>query len=167
MVENIAEHSLQVAIIAHLLANIRNVYFGGNVNPDNIATKALYHDANETMTGDMPTPIKYFNPEIKDAYKNIEYVANKKLLTMLPKKLQNVYKDFLFSSDEESNNIIKAADKISAYIKCIEEEQVGNMEFKKAKSSIYKQIKLLKLPEVKFFMNKFMPSINLTLDELE
>lgn len=165
--ENIGEHSLQVAIIANLLANIRNTLFSGNVNADKIAVIAMYHDANETITGDLPTPIKYFNPEIKKAYKGLEKVANDKLITMLPEELRAIYSDVIFNEDSELLTLIKAADKLSAYIKCIEEEKAGNAEFRKAKEAIYSQLVGLNLPEVDYFLDKFIPSVYLTLDELE
>ncbi|MCX7842888.1 MAG: 5'-deoxynucleotidase [Clostridia bacterium] len=167
--ENIQEHSLQVAIIAHALAVIRNEFFGGGVNPDSIAVAAMYHDSNETITGDLPTPIKYFNPEISQAYSNIENTSKEKLISMLPEELKGTYRKILFLCDEdrEARAIIKAADKISAYIKCLEEEKAGNKEFKKAGASILKNISQIELPEVKYFMDKLMPSFSLTLDELD
>ncbi len=165
--ENIAEHSLQVAIIANLLANIKNTLYSGNVNADKITVIAMYHDANETITGDLPTPIKYFNPEIKKAYKGLEKVANDKLITMLPEELRAIYSDAFFNEDKELSILVKAADKISAYIKCIEEEKAGNTEFRKAKEAIYDQLTGLNLPEVDYFLLKFIPSVFLTLDELE
>ena len=167
--ENIQEHSLQVAFIAHALAVIRNKFFGGTLNPDKIAVAAMFHDSNETITGDMPTPIKYFNPDIKQVYKDIEDISKNKLLTMLPDELKDIYRDILFGAeqDKEVQEIVKAADKISAYIKCIEEQKAGNREFKKAGSAIHKAISQIELPEVKYFMEKFMPSFSLTLDELD
>ena len=126
--ENIMEHSEQVAEIAHALAMIRNTYYGGNLNPDRIAVIALYHEASEVITGDLPTPIKYYNPDINSAYKNLEHIANNKLLTMLPDELKPMYKDYI-EPDEESYKIVKDADKLAAYIKCIEETKVGNKEF--------------------------------------
>jgi 5'-deoxynucleotidase len=165
--ENIAEHSLQVAIIAHLLANIKNTYFDGKLDPDRVAAIAMYHDVNETITGDLPTPIKYFNPEIKKAYKSIEKIANEKLISMLPEELRSIYGKLVFNEDEEVIKIIKATDKLSAYIKCIEEEKAGNSEFRKAKDSIYEQLTAVNLPEVEFFMEKLIPSVSLTLDELD
>ncbi len=165
--ENIAEHSLQVSVIAHLLANIKNTLFSGNLNAEKIAAIAMYHDANETITGDLPTPIKYFNPEIKKAYKALEKIASDKLITMLPEELRAVYSNIIFNDESELLIIIKAADKLSAYIKCIEEEKAGNTEFRKAKEAIYNQLIEFNLPEVDYFLNKFIPSVYLTLDELE
>ncbi|MGI6777721.1 MAG: 5'-deoxynucleotidase [Acetivibrionales bacterium] len=167
--ENIQEHSLQVAIIAHALAIIRNTFFQGSVNADRVAVLAMFHDCNEIITGDMPTPIKYFNPEICQAYKNVEAVSKQKLLAMLPDELKKSYSEIIFH--ENANDlywkIVKSADRISAYIKCIEEVKAGNSEFKKASDSIYKSIKDIDLPEVKYFMDNFIPSYSLTLDELD
>jgi len=166
-IENIQEHSHQVSVIAHALAVIRNVYFGGNVNPERIAVLALYHDSNEALTGDMPTPIKYFNPLMQKAYKDMEDISKEKLLTMLPEELRDVYRGILFydeSSDE--GRIVKAADRICAYIKCLEEEKAGNTEFKKAAEATVKKIKNMNMPEADYFMEHFIPSFRLTLDEL-
>ncbi|MCX7710970.1 MAG: 5'-deoxynucleotidase [Clostridia bacterium] len=167
--ENIQEHSLQVGVIAHALAVICNKFFGGNLNPDRVAVLGIYHDANETITGDMPTPIKYFNPDIRKAYKDVEVISKTKLIHMLPEELREVYSDILLHEKDEERcwQIVKAADRISAYIKCLEEEKAGNREFKKAGESIYESIIRIKLPEVKYFMEKFMPSFTLTLDELD
>ncbi|HHW48960.1 MAG TPA: 5'-deoxynucleotidase [Clostridiaceae bacterium] len=167
--ENIQEHSLQVAIISHALAVIKNKLFGGNVNTDRAAVLGIFHDCNEILTGDMPTPIKYFNPEIRQAYKNVENVSKQKLLSMLPEELAESYSPLLFhsSADDELWMLVKAADKIAAYIKCIEEMKAGNREFKKAGDSIYKIIEEFNLPEVKYFIEHFLPSFSLTLDELE
>ena len=165
--ENIQEHSLQTAMIAHGLALIKNKYFNGNVNAEKIALYAIFHDCNETIIGDLPTPIKYFNPEISEAYKKLENVSKEKLLTMLPQGLQKEYREILFY-DENSmeGRIIKAADRICAYLKCIEEIKAGNSEFKKAKNATLKKIKEIDLPEVKYFMDHFINNFRLTLDEL-
>jgi 5'-deoxynucleotidase len=167
--ENIQEHSLQVAVIAHALAVIRNKAFGGDVNADKITVRAIFHDSNETITGDMPTPIKYFNPSIKQAYKAVEEVSKTKLVSMLPDDIKDVYSELFFytDKDKECEAIIKAADRISAYIKCIEEEKAGNREFKKASELIYERIMQIDMPEVGYFMEKFMPSFFLSLDELD
>ncbi|WP_083197745.1 5'-deoxynucleotidase [Thermoclostridium stercorarium] len=166
-VENIQEHSLQVAMIAHGLAVISNVFFGKNVNAERVAVWAIYHDCNETLTGDMPTPIKYFNPSIQKAYKDLEKVSKEKLLSMLPEEMVPVYRDILFY-DESSyeGKIVKAADRICAYIKCIEEEKAGNMEFKKAAETTLKKIKEMNMPEIEYFFKYFIPGFRLTLDEL-
>jgi 5'-deoxynucleotidase len=167
--ENIQEHSLQVAVIAHALAVIKNEFFDGDTNPERIAVLGVFHDCNEIITGDLPTPIKYHNPGISSAYKDIETISKKKLLSMLPEELVGTYSSILFhdEQDREGWKLVKAADRISAYIKCVEEEKAGNREFKKASESIYQSIMEIDLPEVHYFMEKFMPSFYLTLDELE
>jgi len=167
--ENIQEHSLQVAMIAHALALIRNTFFGGSINSDRVAVLGLYHDCNEIITGDLPTPVKYFNPQISKAYKDVEEISKRKILSMLPVELQDSYKEILFHEelDPEAWKIVKAADRISAYIKCLEEIKAGNMEFKKASETIYETISKIDLPEVEYFMKNFIPSFSLTLDELE
>lgn len=167
--ENIQEHSLNVAMIAHALAVIKNKLYGGNLNEGKVAVLAMYHDCNEIITGDMPTPIKYHNPEIKQAYKNVEEVSKKKLLSMLPEELKESYSSILFyeGSEDDYRKIVKASDKISAYIKCLEEIKAGNNEFKKAGESILHTINQIDLPEVKYFMKYFIPSFCLTLDELD
>ncbi len=167
--ENIQEHSLQVAVIAHALAVIRNSIYNGNINPDRVAVMGMYHDCNETITGDMPTPIKYFNPEISKAYEDVEAISRRKLLGMLPEELQEAYRGVIFrqEGDEECWRLVKAADRISAYLKCTEEEKAGNKEFKKAGQAILNSIRQIELPEVKYFMDKFVPSFALTLDELD
>jgi 5'-deoxynucleotidase len=166
--ENIQEHSLQVAMIAHGLALIKNKFYGGDLDPERISILAMFHEASEVITGDLATPIKYFNPEIKRAYKEIERVANKKLLDMLPHGLKEEYQSLFFigQGDMEHWNIVKAADKICAYLKCVEEMKAGNKEFSKAKKAIESQIQAMDRPEVKYFMECFVPSFSLTLDEL-
>ena len=167
--ENIAEHSAQVAQIAHALALIKNRMFGGNLNADRIASAALYHETSEVLTGDLPTPIKYYNPEIRQSYKSIEKVANDKLLSMLPNELREDYRT-LVELDENSYEyrLVKAADKISAYIKCLEEMKSGNREFAKAEKTLKKEVdSLCSLEEVKYFCDTFLPTFKKTLDELE
>ena len=167
--ENIAEHSAQVAQIAHALAIIKNRMFGGNVNADRIASAALYHEASEVLTGDLPTPIKYYNPEIRKSYKDIEKIANDKLLSMLPPELQCDYKELIeHHHNSYEGRLVKAADKLSAYIKCIEEMRSGNREFAKAEKTLKKEIEAyFDLPEVKYFCDTFVPTFKKTLDELE
>lgn len=167
--ENIQEHSLQVAMIAHSLAIVRNKLFDGKLDPERVMALAIYHEVSEVITGDLATPIKYFNPEIKKAYGEIEEVAKKRLFGMLPEELKSDYKRYLFNTreDEENWKVVKAADKISAYLKCLEEIKMGNEEFKSAEKSIKKEIDKFALPEVDYFMEKFVPSFSLTLDELE
>ena len=165
--ENIMEHSLQVAMIAHGLAVINNRIFNGDADPEKAALYAVYHDSNETITGDLPTPIKYYNPEIEASYKGLEEVSKHKLLSLLPESLKEDYKKILFY-DETSleGRLVKAADRICAYIKCVEESKAGNGEFKKAQQSILKKIKSMDIPEVDYFMKHFMENFSLTLDEL-
>jgi len=166
--ENIQEHSMQVAWVAHGLAVIRNTYFEGVVNADRVMTLAAFHEAGEVFTGDLPTPIKYFNPEIKRAYAAIEDFAKDRLSNMLPDELQAAYKPLLFPHDDERElwKIVKAADKICAYLKCVEELKSGNQEFTKAERSIRVEIDNMEAPEVKYFMEHFAPSFGLALDEL-
>ena len=164
--ENIAEHSLDVAVIAHALAVIGNTYFDKNLNPWRIAMLGVMHDSTEIITGDLPTPIKYFAPQIRDAYKEVESVAAGKLLGELPEAMRAEYEKILVPDDSEDWKYVKAADKISAYIKCKEEENMGNVDFKKAKDTIKKQIIKMDLEEADFFMDKFVPSYIITLDEI-
>ena len=166
--ENIQEHSLQTAMIAHALAIIKNTYFDGNVDAEHVMAIAVFHEAGEVITGDLATPIKYYNPEIKQAYKEIEKVAEKKLIGMLPKEMEAEYSKLILGreDDEEIYAIVKASDKICAYLKCIEELSAGNREFEKAKVTLKKAIDKLDMKEVKYFMKEFVPSFELTLDEL-
>ena len=165
--ENVQEHSHQVAVLAHALAVIRNEKFGGAVDPGQVAVAALYHDASEILTGDMPTPIKYDNPAIQHAYKEVEAVAEKKLLHMLPQELQSVYAPILTPTDPEVERLVKAADKLSAYIKCVEELKAGNTEFREAAAQTRKALEGYGLPEVAYFLDTFIDSFSLTLDELK
>jgi 5'-deoxynucleotidase len=167
--ENIQGHSHEVAVLAHALAVIKNTYFGGNVDEARVTVLALLHDSDEIITGDLPTPIKYYNPDIKKAYKDIEDIAKDKLIEMLPDELKPKYEQLIRpqTGEEELWEIVKYADRLSAYIKCIEEEKVGNKEFKKASSTILKTINEINAPEVEFFMEHFMNGYKLTLDELE
>ena len=165
--ENVQEHSHQVAVLAHALALIRNEKFGGQVDPGLVAAAALYHDASEILTGDMPTPIKYDNPAIRTAYKDVEAVAEGKLLRMLPPELQGAYAPVLTAVDPEVERLVKAADKLSAHIKCLEELKAGNAEFREAAAQTRKALEAFDLPEVRYFMDTFLPSFSLTLDELK
>lgn len=165
--ENIMEHSQQVAVIAHALAVINNVVFGGNVDIGKVALRAMFHEASEVITGDLPTPIKYYNADINSAYKNLEAIAEKKLLNMLPEKLKPYYEELFNETNERILTLVKAADKISAYIKCIEEVRFGNKEFLKAKETIYNQLSAYCLPEVEYFMDNFIHTFEKTLDELD
>jgi 5'-deoxynucleotidase len=166
--ENIQEHSLQVAMIAHGLALIRNRLFHGTIDAQRTAVLALYHDVSEVITGDLASPIKYFNPEIKTAYHEIEIVAKHKLLDMLPEELKADYQPLLFTRDDDREHLefIHAADKICAYLKCLEELKAGNQEFSRAEKAIRTEIAKLRLPEVTYFMEVYVPSFSLTLDEL-
>ena len=166
--ENVQEHSLRVAHIAHALALIKNKMFGGSVNPDRVAVLALYHDVGEVLIGDLPAPIKYFNPDINKAYRNIEASASTRLLEMVPGELVEEYRPLLRHEqpDELHWEIVKAADKLCAYIKCLEEISAGNREFAKAEMSLEQTVEDLNLPEVKYFLGTFTPSFRLTLDEL-
>ena len=166
--ENISEHSLDVAVIAHALAVIRNTRYGGNVNAERAAVLAIFHDATEIMTGDLPTPVKYYNPEIRSAYRAVECVAQKKLVSMLPEDLKPNYESLIFQNspqDAELLPFIKAADKISALIKCLEEKRMGNTEYAQAELTLTRAIQEMNLPEADCFMRDFLPSYNLTLDE--
>lgn len=166
-VENISEHSQQVALIGHSLAVINNVIFNGDANPDRVCALAIFHEATEVITGDLPTPIKYFNASLNTAYKELEQIAADKLLTYLPKELKDYYEDLLKpDTSSYEYRLVKAADKIAALIKCIDELKVGNTEFKKAKSSIEKQIARFNIPEVKYFLDNFLDAYYLSLDEL-
>lgn len=164
--ENLSEHSAQVAMIAHALALIGNKFFGKNYDIGNITVAALYHDAAEVYTGDMPTPVKYFTPEMRSNYKAIEDNAVSALLAHLPREFREDYKNIL-EYPEEFEKIVKAADKLCAYIKCIEEVKCGNTEFKKAKSSTLKSLKNMKCEELDYFMENFLPAFELTLDEMQ
>ena len=164
--ENIQEHSHQVAVLAHALAVIQNRYYGGQIDPGAVAVAALYHDASEILTGDMPTPIKYDNPDIQVAYKQVEAVAEQKLLSMLPEELRADFDDAVTIPDPKVRAIVKAADKLSAYIKCVEELKAGNTEFKKAKEQTYAALCQNPVPALKYFIEHFLPGFELTLDEL-
>ena len=167
--ENIAEHSLQVAHIAHALALIKNKKFGGCVNADRIATIALYHETSEVITGDLPTPIKYYNSEIRNSYKDIERAANKRLIDTLPEEFRDDYYEII-EPDAESyeQKIVKAADKIAAYVKAVEEMQLGNREFAMAQETLEKDVLKCaeEMPEVALFCEYYLDSFKKTLDEL-
>ena len=165
--ENIQEHSHQVAILAHALALIRrDILHLSGPDPNRCAVAALYHDASEILTGDLPTPIKYYNAEIKSAYKEVERVAGNRLLAMLPPALRDSYAPFVLEDDEEVNPIVKAADKLSAYIKCVEEQKAGNREFDSAAATIHTALENLHLPELDWFMAECLPAFSLNLDQL-
>ena len=167
--ENIAEHSAQVAQIAHALAVIKNKKFGGKLNADRVATMALYHETSEVLTGDLPTPIKYYNPEIRKAYKEIEGIANEKLLGMLPEEIRDEYRALIEGEPDSYEQIlVKAADKLSAYIKCLEELRSGNREYAKAEVSLRAAVEAYYVyEEVRYFCDTFLDTFRKTLDELE
>jgi len=167
--ENIQEHTLRVAMIAHALAIIRNRLFRGSVNPERAVALALYHQASEVFTGDLPAPVKYFNPDIKAAYKAIEATAARRLFDMLPENLQRDYESLFLPTDADAvhRELIGAADKLCAYLKCLEEIAAGNQEFSKAEKTLRATVESLSLPEVRYFMETFVPSFKLTLDELD
>lgn len=167
--ENLSEHTKDTAVIAHALALIGNARLGKHLNADRAATLALYHDAHEILTGDMPTPVKYQNPDILTAFRSVESTANEKLLSMLPDDLKKEYADILNSSadgDCELIPIIKAADKLSALIKCIEERKAGNTEFLKAELSLKKTLKSSDCAEARIFTEEFLAGFELTLDQI-
>lgn len=165
--ENISEHSLDVAFIAHALGIIKNKRFGGNVDCERLAVLAMFHDTTEIITGDLPTPVKYYSKEIKSAYKEVETVATKTLLSYLPSDLRDEYESIFNKKDEDVYlwKLVKSADRISALIKCIEEKRMGNKDFEKAEETILNSIKEITLPEVQCFLEEFIPPFRLTLDE--
>ncbi len=166
--ENIMEHSQQVAMLAHALAVIDNKIFGGSADAEKAALYAVYHECSEVLTGDLPTPIKYFNNNIEGAYKSLEERACDKLLNTLPEELRGEFEKSM-KPDKTSAEyaIMKAADRLAAYIKCLEELRSGNREFARAKQSIEDDLHSRKIPEVEYFFEKFIKSFELTLDELE
>lgn len=167
--ENIGEHSLEVAIFAHALVCIANKRFGESLNADRAALLGLFHDSSEIITGDLPTPVKYFDPKIKDAYKNIEHLSEQKLLSMLPEYLREEYAPLVDSelADSKLHVYVKAADKLSALVKCREELKMGNTEFLKAERSTLEALEKIELPALRVFIDEFLPAFSLTLDELD
>jgi len=167
--ENVSEHSLEVAVLAHALTIIQKYRLNKNVNPEKTVLYAIYHDSSEIFTGDLPTPVKYYNSNIKTAYKDVEHSANQRLLNLLPDDFYKEFEPILIPKDEEIEiwKTIKAADKISAYIKCLEEEKSGNKEFIRAKQSILEELNNMNREDVNIFMDEFIEGYNLTLDEME
>lgn len=165
--ENIQEHSHMVAVLAHALAVIRRDKFGGTVDPGHVAAVALYHDATEIFTGDLPTPVKYANPDIQAAYKAIEQNAADRLTATLPEELRPSFSCLLSETDPQVTHLVKAADKLSAYLKCLEELKAGNLEFQSAANQTLEALNEYDLPELTYFMEHFLPAFQLTLDELE
>ena len=165
--ENIQEHSHQVAVLSHALALIRREILKlEGPDPDRCAVAALYHDASEILTGDLPTPIKYYNPDIQLAYKQVEHVAGQKLLEMLPQELRNSYAPLVLEEDAAINRIVKAADKLSAHIKCLEEQKAGNTEFDSAAKQTMKAMRTMELPELDWFLTHCLEAYSLDLDQL-
>ena len=165
--ENLSEHAMETAVLAHALALVGNTYFQKNYNPDRIATLALFHDVPEVYTGDLPTPVKYFDKNSRDSYAQIEAQAIASLLSKLPEPLRDAYADILEGGNEEEHRLVKAADKLTAYIKCIEEEKCGNSEFLSAKASTVASISAMKCPELDWFMENLLPSFGMTIDEMQ
>ncbi len=165
--ENISEHSLEVAMLAHSLGVINNVIFKGNISPERLAVLGIYHDVTEIITGDMPTPVKYYDPKIRSAYRDIEIGAKNELLKGMPNELRDVYDKLLVEHPEEETEwkYVKAADKLSAYIKCIEEKNMGNTDFLQAEKSIRNTLDGMGLPEVRYFLDNFMEAYDKTIDE--
>ena len=164
--ENICEHSLEVAMLSHALVTIANVRLGEHLDADRAAVIGMFHDASEIITGDMPTPVKYYNPAIRTAYKEVEKVAEDKLVAMLPEDMRELYRPVISCGDEVLERYVKAADKLSALIKCIEEVRMGNNEFNKAKATIEQAITEMHLPALDIFLEECLPAYYLTLDEL-
>ncbi|MGV3346026.1 5'-deoxynucleotidase [Enterobacteriaceae bacterium LUAb1] len=166
--ENVSEHSLQVAMVAHALALIKNKKFNGNLNAEHIALLAMYHDVSEVLTGDLPTPVKYYNAQIACEYKKIEKIAQQKLVDMLPPELQDDYCQLLNAHlhSEEEAAIVKQADALCAYLKCLEELSAGNNEFRQAKARLEKTLTERHSPEMDYFVKIFIPSFSLSLDEI-
>ena len=167
--ENLCEHTQDVAVLAHGLAVLQNRRFGGSVDAGRCVLLALYHDAPEILTGDLPTPVKYANPAIRDAYRQVEDVSANKLLSMLPEDMRPEYREFFFPGEDlaEERRIVKAADKLSAYIKCVEELKAGNSEFAAAEKQTRQALVDMQLPCLDYFLAHFLDSFRLTLDELE
>ena len=165
--ENVKEHSFDVCVIAHLLCVIKNEFFGASMDPGEVVLASLYHDAHESITGDLPTPIKKFNSEINGTYKDIEAIASNALIDTLPEQLKDDFFNYVTEScDVQVMELVKAADTISAYIKCVEEIQAGNQEFKDAMKDIDKRLNRIDLPEVDYFREYFLPAVYLTVDQL-
>lgn len=166
--ENVAEHSHQVAMVAHMLATIGTQLFQGQISAERVATLALFHDASEVLTGDLPTPVKYFNPQIAVEYKKIEAIAEQRLLSLLPPELQQAYQPLLLSEhySYEEKQLVKAADHLCAYVKTIEEISAGNHEFVQAQRRLEKMLQSYSQPEVHYFLKVFCPSFALSLDEI-
>ena len=165
--ENIQEHSLQAAMIAHALALIGREVFGRRVDPERVMALAVFHEVSEVITGDLPSPIKHHDPALRSAYGRIEEAARRRLFRMLPEELRGAYRPLLMADEEDEHAaLVKAADKLCAYLKCVEEMKSGNQEFARARATLEAEIEALDLPEVAWFMERFVPAFSLTLDEL-
>ena len=165
--ENIQEHSLEVAMVAHNLAALKNEYFGGNLDINKVAVIAMYHEVSEIFTGDMPTPIKYFDPKLRSLYGEVETLAQEKMLSTLPKRLQAVYKPYIVDAETLPEwSIVKAADTLSAYMKCVNELHAGIDESKEAHDTILAKLKALNMPEVDMFIEEYVPALSESLDKL-
>ena len=167
--ESLSEHTADAAILAHTLCLVSQTIFGTDVRPETVAVAALYHDASEILTGDMPTPVKYYSPHIREAYAQVEQSACEHLVSMLPEDLRADFAPFFFKdeTDEDLWKLVKSADKICAYIKCIEEKKAGNTEFDRAAESTLESINALDIPEAEEFMKEFLDGYRLTLDEIK
>ena len=166
--ENIMEHSQHVALLSHALAVIHNDVFGGNVDVLKVVLYAMYHETSEVMTGDLPTPIKYYNQGIHGAYKRLEHSANEKIVSTLPEEMRAGIAPYVLADEDSAEyKLVKAADKLSAYVKCLEEQRSGNSEFSKAKKTLENDLHARNMPEVEYFFKHFIPSFSLTIDELE
>ena len=164
--ENLLDHSQMTAVLAHALAVIRRDVFGLDADPDGAAAAALFHDMSEIITGDMPTPVKYLNEDIRRSYKAVESQAEAQLLQLLPGEMRPAYVELLRGGSGENHDLVKAADKLATYIKCIEELRAGNEEFRSAEAQIREALEASKLPEIAYFMERFLPAFGMTLDEL-
>ena len=164
--ENDAEHSLQVAVIAHAIAVIGRERYGRKINPEHVLSLAVYHDATEVMTGDLPTPVKYHSDELRDAYHRLEDLSAGRLLEMLPPFMRSSFRPYLMQESGPARSVVKAADRISAYIKCLEEQRAGNHEFDYAAENVRRSLENADLPEVRDFLAEFLPAFTMTLDEL-
>ena len=164
--ENDLEHAAQAAMIAHGLAVIARDRYGKDVDPEHVLALAVYHDATEVITGDLPTPVKYHSPELRTSYKQLEALASQRLTAMLPQTMRSAFAPYLADGEDYAHQLVKAADRISAYTKCMEEQRAGNHEFDAAGENVLRAIEQIDLPEVRDFMVEFVPSFALTLDEL-
>ena len=165
--ENLSEHAMETAVLAHALALIGNEYFQKSYNPDRIATLALFHDVPEVYTGDLPTPVKYFDRNTRESYQNIEDQAIASLLGKLPTPLRTTYRELFQGGSEEEHRLVKAADKLCAYIKCVEEEKCGNSEFLSAKASTARSIAGMSCEELDWFVEHLLPTFSMTIDEMQ